>query len=159
SWSCRGSIVMRTGGRIFEFVFAGHQLAAQKLADWRFWNIGDEDVAARTLEIGETRGAAELVEFGARHRCGAFDGARASLAPAGRCDLHHRHFRHGGPPRWAAFDLHGGFVLAAGNDHVVNPTGYEQIPVGVEISRVTGQVPAVEQGLSIGFRPLPVALE
>ena len=44
-------------------VFAGHELAAQKLAHRRFRNLGDEDIAARALEAGEAGSAAERVKL------------------------------------------------------------------------------------------------
>ena len=44
-------------------VLARQQLAAQELADRRFRDRLDEDVAARPLEIGEPRVAAELIEL------------------------------------------------------------------------------------------------
>jgi hypothetical protein len=44
-------------------VLARQQLAAQELPDGRFRERLYEDVAARTLETGEARVAAELIEL------------------------------------------------------------------------------------------------
>src|SRR5262249_3367720 len=49
--------------RALQLVFTRHELAAQELADGRFWDRLDEDVAPRPFEIGEPRGAAELIEL------------------------------------------------------------------------------------------------
>ena len=61
--------------------------------------------------------------------------------------------------RQAAFDLDRRDVLAAGDDHVVDAAGDEQIAVGVEISGVAGEVPAVAQRLRVGVRSPPIAFE
>ena len=55
---------MRAWARFLGLVLTRHQLAAQELADGRFRNVVDKNVAARPLEIGQARFAAELVEFG-----------------------------------------------------------------------------------------------
>ncbi len=46
-----------------DFILAGDELAAQQLADRRFRDLGDEDIAARPLEAGEPGSAAERVEL------------------------------------------------------------------------------------------------
>ena len=71
----------------------------------------------------------------------------------------HRDLRHRLVQRQAAFDLDRRDVLAAGDDHVVDPAGDEQIAVLVEIAGVAGEVPAVAQRLGVGVGPPPVAFE
>ena len=61
--------------------------------------------------------------------------------------------------RQAALDLDRRDVLAAGDDHVVDPAGDEQVAVGIDIAGVAGEVPAVAQRLGVGIGPAPVALE
>ena len=61
--------------------------------------------------------------------------------------------------REAAFDLDRRDVLAAGDDHVVDPAGDEEIAVGVDIAGIAGEVPAVAQRLGIRIGPPPIALE
>ena len=119
----------------------------------------DEDIATRPLEIGEPRRAAELVEIVGRDRGAPFDEGRHDLAPALVGETDHRHFRDRGMQREAAFDLDRRHVLAAGDDHVVDPAGDEQIAVGVDIAGIAGEVPAVAQRLGIRIRPPPIAFE
>src|SRR5262245_64905329 len=65
--------------RAFELVLTRHELAAQELADGRFRYRLDEDVAPRPLEIGEPRGAAELIELlGLDHATPLDEGDRKS---------------------------------------------------------------------------------
>ncbi len=50
-------------------------------------------------------------------------------------------------------------VLAAGDDHVVQPPVDPQVAVGVEVPGVAGVVPAVANRLGVGVGPVPVAGE
>ena len=152
-------LLVRAYARFLGLVFACDQLAAQELADRRFRDVVDEDVAARPLEIGEAGGAAELVELGVVDRAAALDEGGDDLAPAlvGKAD--HRHFGHGGMQRQAALDLDRRDVLAAGDDHVVDTAGDEQVAVRVEVAGVAGEVPALAQRLGVGFGPPPIAFE
>jgi hypothetical protein len=50
-------------------------------------------------------------------------------------------------------------VFAAADDHVVDATGDEEIAIGVDITRIAGEVPAVAQALGIGVGSSVVALE
>ena len=71
----------------------------------------------------------------------------------------HGDFGHRGVQRQAAFDLHRRDVLAAGDDHVVDPAGDEQIAVGVDQSGVAGKIPAAANGGGVGIGTAPIALE
>jgi hypothetical protein len=71
----------------------------------------------------------------------------------------HGHLRDGGVEREAALDLDRRDVLAAGDDHVVDPAGDEEIALGIEIAGIAGEVPAAAQCLGIGVGPAPIALE
>src|SRR4051812_28181702 len=145
--------------RTLRLVIAGHEQAAQQLADRRLRNGLDKNIAARPLEIGEAGIAAMLVEMLVLDRGAALDEGRDDLAPALVGQADHRNLRYRGVQRQAAFDLHRRNILAAGDDHVVDPAGDEQIAVGVEHSGVAGEIPAVPQCLGIGLGPPPVALE
>ena len=61
--------------------------------------------------------------------------------------------------RQAAFDLDRRDVLAAGDDHVIDPPRDEQVALGIEIPGVPGEIPAVAQRLRVCLGPAPVALE
>ncbi len=61
--------------------------------------------------------------------------------------------------RQAAFDLDRRDVLAAGDDHVVDAAGDEQVAVGVDVAGVAGEIPAVADRRGVGFGPAPVAFE
>ena len=63
-----------------------------------------------------------------------------------------RDLRHGRMQRQAAFDLDRRDILAAGDDHVVDPAGDEQVAVGIDIAGVAGEVPALAQRLRVGIR-------
>src|SRR5208283_5028721 len=63
-------------------IFAGHELAPQKLADRRLGYFRDEDVAPRTLEVGEAGAAAKRVELPLGDRCAPPDEGANDLAPA-----------------------------------------------------------------------------
>ena len=89
----------------------------------------------------------------------ALDEGDDDLAPALVRQAGHGHFDDGRVQRQAALDLDRRDVLAAGDDHVVDAAGDEEVAVGVEIAGVAGEVPAVAQRLGVGLRPLPIALE
>ena len=65
--------------------------------------------------------------------------------------------------RWVqrqhAFDFSRRDVLAAGNDHIVNPAGDEEIAVSVDKAGIPGEVPALAQCPGVGIGPPPIALE
>ena len=71
----------------------------------------------------------------------------------------HRDLEHGRVQRQAALDLDRRDVLAAGDDHVVDAAGDEQIAVWIDKAGVAGEVPAVAQRFGIGVGSAPVALE
>ena len=66
---------------------------------------------------------------------------------------------HGRVQRQAAFDLDRRDVLAAGDDHVVDAPGDEQIAVAIDEAGVAGEIPALAQRLGVGVGPAPVTLE
>ena len=72
---------------------------------------------------------------------------------------HHRHLAHPGVAREHVLDLERMDVLAAGDDHVVDPPVDPEVAVGVEVAGVAGVVPAVANRLLVGVRPVPVAGE
>src|SRR5258708_38762749 len=126
SWqSCCGSWCCRRGPGV---ELAGDQLAAQQLADRRFRNLGDEDIAARPLEVAQPGRAAELVQFILADRLAALDEGGDDLAPAlvGKAD--HRHLRHRGMQRQTALDLDPRTALAAGDGHGANAARHEPGP-------------------------------
>ena len=61
--------------------------------------------------------------------------------------------------RQAAFDLDWRDVFPAADDYVVDTPGDEEIAIGVDISGIAGEVPALPHGLGVGVRPAPIALE
>src|SRR5258705_3738618 len=94
-----------SGGGACWFVFARHELAAQQLADRRFRDSCDENVAPRPLEIGEPRRAAEPIElFGLDHDATLDEGGH-DLAPALVCKPDHGNLRHAGMQGQAAFEF------------------------------------------------------
>src|SRR5438067_12254400 len=52
----------------FRSILTGDELAPEQFSDRRFGKFVDELVAARALETGESRSAAELIEFVRLHR-------------------------------------------------------------------------------------------
>src|SRR5262245_47572975 len=96
SRSCCSSILMRTDVTFFWLVFTGHQLAAQELANGRFRNVGDEDVTAWALEIGQVRFAAEFIECDVVDRSSALNERGDDFAPALISKPDHRYFRYSG---------------------------------------------------------------
>ena len=121
--------------------------------------MGDEDVAPRPLEIGEAGGAAEPVELVRLDRRASLDEGRDDLAPALVRHAGDGHLGHGRMQRQAALDLDRRDVLAAGDDHVVDATGDEEIAVGVQIPGVARKIPALAQRLGVGVGAAPIALE
>src|SRR5215510_9922286 len=99
--------------RALQLVFTRHELAAQELADGRFRDRLDEDVAPRPFEIGEPRGAAESIEFLGFDHAATLDEGGNDLAPALVSDPDHGHLGDCGMQRQAAFDLDRRDVLAA----------------------------------------------
>ena len=92
-------------------------------------------------------------------RRASLDEGGYDLAPALVGQADHRDLRHRLVQRQAAFDLDRRDVLAAGDDHVVDPPGDEQVAVAVEVAGVAGEIPALPQRLGVGFRPPPITLE
>ena len=89
----------------------------------------------------------------------ALDEGGDDLAPALVRQSDHRDFGHRRMQRQAGFDLDRRNILAAGDDHVVDPAGDEDIAVGVDEAGVAGEIPALAQRLGVGIRPPPIALE
>src|SRR5271167_16725 len=158
-----GSAGSRGAGSVISFppILAGHEQPPQDLADRRFRDLGDEHIIARPLEIGEARTAAPGIE---RRRLdsnlnirGALHESGDALAPApvrqsrdrylGDCRMQGQH----------ALDVAGRHVLSAGYDHVVDPAGDVEIALGIEISGIAGEIPAVVQRTSIGVGAPPIA--
>ena len=71
----------------------------------------------------------------------------------------HRHLAHPRVAREHVLDLHRVDVLAARDDHVVDPAVDPEIAVGVEMPGVAGVVPAVADRLGVCVGPVPVAGE
>src|SRR5690606_2145677 len=71
----------------------------------------------------------------------------------------HRCFSDAGAQRQATLDLDRRYVLAAGDNHVIDTSRDEQVAVGVDITAVAREVPPSLQRLGISIRALPVALE
>ena len=67
--------------------------------------------------------------------------------------------RDGRVAREHVLDLERMHVLAAGDDHVVEPAVEPEVAVLVEPADVAGVVPAVADLLRVGVRPVPVAVE
>ncbi len=144
---------------MFELVVAGDEQAAQQFSDRRFRQGIDEDEAPRALEIGQSGRPAELFEFLLGHRPLALDKGGDDLAPPliGKTDdgdLEHRRMK-----RKTAFDLDRRDILAAGNDHVVDAAGHEQIAIAVDEAGIAGEIPAIPQRLRVRVGPAPVTLE
>ena len=144
---------------MFKLVVAGDKQAAQQFSDRRFRQGIDEDEAPRALEIGQSRRPAELFEFLLGHQPLALHKGRDDLAPSliGKTD--DGDFEHGRVKRKTAFDLDRRDIFAAGNDHVVDAAGHEQIAIAVDETGVAGKIPAVPQRLGVRVGPAPVTLE
>src|SRR5262245_60241912 len=145
--------------RALELVLTRHELPALELADRRLRYRLDEDVTPRPLEIGEPRGAAELIELLGLDHAATLDEGGNDFAPALVRDPDHGHLGDCGMQRQAAFDLDRRDVLAAADDHVVDAAGDEDIAITVEVAGIAGEIPAVAQGLGVRVRPPPIALE
>src|SRR5262245_6300874 len=145
--------------RALELVLTRHELAAQELADRRLRYRLDEDVTPRPLEIGEPRGAAELIELLGLDHAATLDEGGNDLAPALVRNPDHGHLGDCGMQRQAAFDLDRRDVFTAADDHVVDAAGDEEIAITVEIAGIAGEIPAVAQGLGVRVRPPPIAFE
>src|SRR5262249_6083377 len=145
--------------RALQLVFARHELAPQELADGRLRDGRDEDVAPRPLEIGEPRGAAELIELLGLDHATTLDEGGNDLAPTLVRDSDHGHLGDCGTKRQPACDLDRRDVLAAADDHVVDAAGDEEIAIIVEIAGIAGEIPALAQGLGVRVRPPPIAFE
>src|SRR6516162_3381039 len=145
--------------RALQLVFACHELAAQELADGRFRYRLDEDVAPRPLEIGEPRGAAELIELLGLDHATTFDERGNDLAPALVRNPDHGHVGDCGMQRQAALDLDRRDILPAADDHVVDAAGDEEIAIAVDVAGIAGEIPAAAQCLGVRVRPPPITLE
>ena len=135
------SVFSRAGGA-FGFVFSSHQLAAKELANRRFRYIAHEKVTARTFEFGKAGGLAKLIELNFLDGLAALDESGDHLAPALVREADDSNFRHSRMERQAAFDFDGRDVLAAADDHVINPARDEKIAVRIEIAGIAGEIPA-----------------
>ena len=82
---------------------------------------------------------------------------RLAETVVGRAD--HRHLAHAGVAREHVLDLERMDVLAAGDDHVVQPAVDPEVAVRVEVPGVARVVPAVADRLRVGVGPVPVAGE
>ena len=71
----------------------------------------------------------------------------------------HRHLAHARMAREHVLDLGRMDVLAARDDHVVEPAVDPEVAVRVEVPGVAGVVPAVAERLRVGVGPVPVAGE
>ena len=71
----------------------------------------------------------------------------------------HRHLANAGVAREDVLDLDRMDVLAAGDDHVVEPAVDPEVAVGVEVAGVARVVPAVANRLRVGVGTVPVAAE
>src|SRR5580698_6662916 len=66
---------------------------------------------------------------------------------------------HARMQRKAAFDLHRRNVLAAGDDHVVDPAGDEQVAIAIDEAGVAGKIPAIAQSFRVDVRAAPITFE
>jgi len=100
-----------------------------------------------------------LLEFAFRDRCVSLHECRDDLAPLFVRKTDDGHFGY----RWvegkAALDLDRRNILAAGDDHVVDAARHEQVAVVVDVTRVTGEVPALAQRFRVCVWASPIALE
>src|SRR5580704_8862191 len=132
-------------------IITGNELAPQKLADRRFWNLRNKYVAARTFEVYQSQASAECIEIIGLHRGARLDESANDLTPACVRQSDHGDFRYCRVQRQAAFDLDWRDVLAAGDDHIIDAAGNEKIAVGVHQSGVAGKIPAVaNSGVGVG---------
>src|SRR5580692_1493400 len=84
SYSCSycRSLLVAHGAAGLRLIVAGDKLAAQKLADRRFRDLGDEHVATRALEVGQSGLPAEGVKLAGLDRHAPLDEGTDDLAPA-----------------------------------------------------------------------------
>src|SRR5262249_15669154 len=156
--SCRRSPSARRGGRLQRVVARG-ELAAQQLADRRFRDFRDKDVAARPLEIGKPGVTAERIELFGFDRGAALDEGGNDLAPALFGQSDQGDFRGGDMQRWAGLNFDRRYVFAAGDDHIVDSAGDEDVAVAVDKAGVAGEVPALAERLGIRIGTAPIAVE
>src|ERR1700737_2589822 len=140
-------------------VVAGHELAAEQLADRRLGDLFDEHVLARALEVGKSGGPAEFIEFLRLDLGAALDERTYDLAPAFVRQPGHGDFGYCRMQRQTPFDFDRRNILAAGYDHVVDPASDEEIAILVDHAGVPGEVPAAANGGGVGIGTAPVALE
>ena len=81
------------------------------------------------------------------------------LPPALVRKARHRGLRHRRVDRKHALDLGGQHILAAGDDHVVDPARHEEVAIGVAIADIAGEIPALLERPRVRVRPPPVAGE
>ena len=114
-------------------------------------------VLAGPLEPGKRRREAVSVEL--IRACIADDDRDDALAPAIVGDADHRHLAHARMTREHVLDLEWVDVLAARDDHVVEPPVDPQVAVAVEMAGVAGVIPAVADRFRVGVGSVPVAGE
>ncbi len=116
------------GGIARGSIITGHELAPQKLADWRFWNLHNKHVTARTLKVRQPRAAAEGVKIVGGHRCALFDEGANDLAPALVWQSGHGDFRYRRVQRQTVFDFDSRRSTAVGlrlrSGETINLTGF-----------------------------------
>ncbi len=134
------------------------QLALENLAGagQRQRLLADVDTA-RALVAGD-QGLGELDQFAGRDLRAALGHHHGMhlLAPVLMRDADHGALRHRGMAGDGVLDLDRVDVLAAGNDHVLDPVNHIDEAVVVHVAAVTGVHPAVDHGAGGFVRPLPV---
>src|SRR5436189_6069307 len=109
------------GAAALRLIVAGHELAAEQLADRRFRDLFDKHVLARSLEVGKPRPPTELIEFLRLDQDAALDECTYNLAPALVRQPGHGDLGYCRMQRQAALDFNRRDILASGYDHVVDP--------------------------------------
>jgi hypothetical protein len=61
--------------------------------------------------------------------------------------------------RQAGFYLYWRHILAAGDNHVIDAAGDEQVAIIVKKAGIAGEIPALPQRLGVGVGPAPIAFE
>jgi len=61
--------------------------------------------------------------------------------------------------REAALDFHRRHVLAPGDDQIINPTGDEEVTVGVLKPGIAAKIPTLADCFVVSLGPAPIALE